>query len=455
MKIDKTFMVNMRTIVIPVALQNLINVAVTGADVMMLGRVSEKILSGASLANQIQFIMTLIFFGITSGATVLTAQYYGKGDMDAVRKIYALCMRMAVVVAIAFTVFALFFPQWGMRIYTSDPEVISYGVQYLRIVGFSYLFSAVSMVYLYILRSLEQVIVSAVIYLISLIINVTINAILIFGMFGAPRLLIQGAAIGTLVARIMEVVLCLIHSRQRGKLPINIATLKEKNTVLKKDYLHVAMPVLLNELLWGLGISMTAAIIGHIGAEAVAANSIIQVLRQLAMVMGMGFASGAAITLGKFLGRQQMDHAEQYAAMYLKASIIAGFVGATIVFLAIPIIKPFLTLSPMALNYLDYMGKIMFFYILAQSLNCTLIVGVFRAGGMTRLGLYLEIGALWGVSVLTGWLFAFVFAAPFKIVYTVILTDEFLKAPIAYMIYKKKNWLNHLTRENIEENAKI
>lgn len=174
-------------LVIPMALQNLINVGVTAADVLMLGRVSEKVLSGASLAGQIQFVMTLILFGTTSGATVLTAQYWGKKDTQTIEKILGMGMTIGVSCAALFTIVAEIIPEVLLHIYTSDPAVVAEGVKYLRIVALSYVLMAATQVYLYIMRSIEQVVIATVVYSASLICNVLVNALLIFGLFGLRR----------------------------------------------------------------------------------------------------------------------------------------------------------------------------------------------------------------------------------------------------------------------------
>ncbi|MDO5713282.1 MAG: MATE family efflux transporter [Tissierellia bacterium] len=446
---NKSFFKMIQGVVIPLALQNLINVAVMGADVLMLGKVSEKTLSAASLANQIQFVMTLIFFGIASGSNVLTAQYYGKGDMDTVKKIFGMALRLSLKIGLVITILVWFFPDEAMKIFTSDPEVIALGIKYLRIICISYIFSAISMSYLISLRSVGQVAFSTMVYFISLIVNIILNSILIFGLFGAPRLLIQGAAIGTLIARFVEVLLCYWYSKSFGKLKLSLKSFKVKNKILQKDFYKYSIPVIMNELLWGSGIAMTAAIIGHIGSEAAAANSVIQLLRQLAMVLCFGLASGTAVILGKFLGQKEMDVAKEYGKKFLQASFLTGSIGALVMILLLPILLPFLSISPLAKEYLHYMIKVTVFYALAQSLNATLVVGIFRAGGLTKLGLYFEIGALWGVSVLCGWLAAFVFQLDFKIVYLIILADEWIKLLPVFYFYKKGIWLNHLTRENM------
>ena len=198
----KGFYRSVFALVFPMAIQNLINVGVTATDVFMLGRVGEKVLSGSSLAGQIQFIMMLVFFGITAGATVLTAQYWGKRDTATIEKILGMGLSGGIVIAAAFTVLALLIPERLVGIFTSDAEVIFEGAKYLRIVGLSYVFMAVTQVYLNIMRSIERVVVATVVYFVSLLVNIVINAVLIFGLFGAPKLEIAGAAIGTLCAQI-------------------------------------------------------------------------------------------------------------------------------------------------------------------------------------------------------------------------------------------------------------
>ena len=294
-----SFYRNVFALVIPMAIQNLINVGVTAADVIMLGRVGEKVLSGASLAGQIQFIMTLIFMGITSGATVLTAQYWGKKDTRTIEKVLGMGLAAGLITAVAFAAAALFIPEALMRIYSSDPAVIAEGIRYLRIVGFSYLFMAVTQVYLNIMRSIERVLIATFVYSISLIVNIAVNALLIFGLLGFPALGIRGAAIGTLCARIVEMVIVLCYAYfQNRVVRIRIGDMVHVDKVLLKDYMVYAMPVVLNELMWGLGSSANTAVIGHLGSAAVAANSVAQVARQLATVVVFGISHATAVYLG-------------------------------------------------------------------------------------------------------------------------------------------------------------
>ena len=321
----KGFYRSVFALVLPLALQNLINVGVTAADVIMLGKVGEKVLSGASLAGQVQFIMTLIFMGITSGATVLTAQYWGKQDTETIEKVLGMGLVAGIGTALVFAVAAIGAPEMLMRIYTSDVQVISEGSKYLRIVGLSYLFMAVTQVYLNIMRSIERVAVATLIYLISLLVNMGINALLIFGLYGAPKMGIVGAAIGTLCARITETVLVLCYAFFRNKtVRIRFRYFIRIDRVLLKDYMVYAMPVVLNELMWGLGSSANTAVIGHLGSAAVAANSVAQVARQLATVVVFGISHATAIYLGKTIGEKKQAHAKAYAKRFAGLSLILG-----------------------------------------------------------------------------------------------------------------------------------
>lgn len=447
----KGFYRSVFALVFPLALQNLINVGVTAADVIMLGRVGEKVLSGASLAGQIQFIMTLIFMGITSGATVLTAQYWGKQDTRTIEKVLGMGLAAGLGTALVFALAALGIPETLMRIYTSDAEVIGEGAKYLRIVGLSYLFMAVTQVYLNIMRSIERVAVATLIYLISLLVNIGINGLLIFGLYGAPKMGIAGAAIGTLCARITETALVLGYAFFRNKVVrIRLRYLVHIDRVLLKDYMVYAMPVVLNELMWGLGSSANTAVIGHLGSAAVAANSVAQVARQLATVVVFGISNATAIYLGKTIGEKKTEHARAYAKRFAWLSLILGVAGGALILIAAPIANANLALTEQAKSYLTFMFFVMSYFTVAQSWNSTMVVGVFRSGGDTRFGLIMDVATMWGCSILLGAVAAFVFHASVPVVYMILMSDELIKVPITIKRYLSYKWLRDVTREKEE-----
>ena len=443
----KEFYKKVFALVIPMALQNLINTGITTADVVMLGKVGEDVLSGSSLAGQIQFILNLIFFGITSGATVLTAQYWGKKDKRTIEKVLGIALRLSLITGILFTAVTLCFPEQLMGIFTSEQPVIEEGVKYLRIVAWTYLLMSITMIYLNIMRSVERVIVSTVVYLVSMIINIVFNAIFIFGLFDMPAMGIKGAALATLIARVAELVIVLVYAKFMNKdVKLRVGDIFAKNPLLFKDFLHYSAPVIMNELIWGAGYSANAAIIGHLNSSAVAANSVAQVTRNLATVIGFGVANATSIMLGKVIGEGKTELAEKYSKRFIKLSIIFGMAGGIVILIARPFVVSFLSVSERSANYMGFMLICMSVYVFAQTINTTLIVGVFRAGGDTKVGLYIDAGTMWGGSILCGAIAAFIFKAPVEVVYMIILADEFIKIPLSFIRYKQKKWLKNVTR---------
>ena len=435
-------------LVVPMALQNLINVGVTAADVIMLGAVGEDALSGASLAGQVQYIMTLFLFGLTSGATVLTAQYWGKGDKDAIEKILGIAVKTAVFVTAFFTAAALVAPGLLLRIFTSDPVVIAEGIKYLRIVAFTYVMIGITQAYLYIMRSVERVIVATVVYLLSLICNIIMNSIFIFGLFGLPAMGVSGAALGTLCARILEVVLVAGYARFFNKdIKLRLRYVIHTDKVLFGDFMKYALPVVINEVMWGLGTAANTAILGHMGSPVVAANSVAQVARQLATVVSFGLSSAAAIYLGKTIGEKKMEHARAYAKRFIGLSLIMGVLGGAVILIASPVASAFLSLSAEAKDYLRIMFFVMSYFVIGQALNTTMVVGIFRSGGDTRFGLILDVSTMWCCSILLGFLAAFVFKLSVPIVYMILMSDEIIKIPITSWRYRSCKWLRDVTRD--------
>lgn len=447
MKDKRIFYKNVFSLVIPLALQNLINVGVTTADVVMLGMVGETSLSASSLAGQIQFIMALLLFGLTSGAAVLTSQYWGKKDIDAIEKVMGITLRIGIIVALLFTFAAILIPEKLMRIYTADSILIIEGTKYLRIISIAYTLNAFTMIYLNIMRSVEKVIISTVVYSISLLLNIILNSIFIFGLFGFKAMGIEGAALATVIARAVEV--CLVIGYEiKGKHEVHIrfSHMIKMDKTLFRDFLILSFPVLLNELMWGAGASANTAVMGHMGSAAVAANSVAQVTRQLATVISFGVASSAAIMLGKTIGEEKYEEAKIYSRRFVKLSILFGALGGTLIVCIRPFIINSLSLTVDAKRYLGFMLFVMAYFTLCQAFNATMVVGIFRSGGDTRFGLILDVVSMWGGSILLGALAAFVFKFSVPIVYVLLMSDEILKLPFTTLRFKSYKWLKNITR---------
>lgn len=442
------FYKNVFALVLPMALQNLINVGVTSADVIMLGKVGEIALSSSSLAGQIYFILSLILFGLTSGAAVITSQYWGKKDIDTIEKVLGIALQFGVVLGLVFCAVSQMMPETLMKIFTSEPEVIESGAAYLKIVSWSFPLASGTLVFLNIMRSVEKVIISTVVYLVSLIFNVIFNAVFIFGLGPAPEMGVEGAAVATLLARVVEVMIVLIYCKfWRQTIHVRFKYLMHRDKILMRDFKVYALPVVLNELAWGVGMSAVAAVIGHMGSAAVAANSVTQVTRQLSQVVIFGIANATAIILGRTIGENKEELARIYGDRLVKLSAILGLFASGVVFCVGPIAKRFLTLSPQAGEYLSQMMLIMTFYVICQAIDVTYIVGVFRAGGDTRVGLILDAVSLWGICIPLGFIAAFILELPVWAVYLCLTCDEMLKLPFSHYRYKSGKWLKNITRD--------
>ncbi|MDD6797557.1 MAG: MATE family efflux transporter [Clostridia bacterium] len=442
----KSFYRAVLTLVVPLALQNLINVGVSAADVFMLGMVGEKALAACSLAGQVQYIMTLIFFGMSSGASVLIAQYWGKGDLKAIQRVLGISVKIGLVVSIAFTAVTYLFPEQLMHLLTNDDEVIAEGVRYMRIVCWSYVISSMTMIYLNTMRSVERVFIATGTYLASLVVNIVFNAVFIFGLFGIPRMGIMGAAAATLLARVVEIIIVIVYDRKFNPVLRFNFSFFQKDSMLFKDYVKFSVPVICNELLWGSGCAIITAIIGHLGSSMTAANSAAQVARQLAMVLSLGIANATAIMIGKVIGEGRMELAREYGRRFLRLSLLVGVAGSVIILIARPVLMATMALTPEASGYLSGMMFVMTYFVFFQSYNTVLVVGVFRAGGDTKFGLLIDVGFMWGFSIVAGAVAAFVFHAPPMLVYMILLSDEVLKVPFSSIRYRQYRWLKNVTR---------
>ena len=304
---------------------------------------------------------------------------------------------------------------------------------------------------LYIMRSIERVIIATVVYSASLVANIVLNALLIFGLLGFPRLGIQGAAVATLTSRILEFCIVVWYAKVKNKVVrFRLRDMWKIDKVLLHDFMIYATPVILNELMWGLGSSANTAVIGHLGSAAVAANSVAQVARQLATVVVFGVSNATAIYLGKTIGEKKFELAKAYGRRFTVLSIITGAIGGGMILAAAPIANRFMTLSQEAQGYLTFMFFVMSYFTLCQALNTTLVVGVFRSGGDTRFGLILDVSTMWGCSILIGAAAAFLFHASVPVVYMILMSDEVIKVPITVKRFLSYKWIQDVTREKDE-----
>ncbi len=438
-------------IALPIAAQNMINTLVNSADVVMLGYVSQTALSASSLANQVQFILGCMYYGIMAAAGILVAQYWGKHDVETIERVLGLALRFSIGASIIFFLPSFFCPRLMMRIFTNEEPIIVEGARYLKLISITYLLQGFSQMYLAVIRSRERVILPMVTNSITLSINILINAIFIFGLFGAPKLGLIGVAVGTLIARVLEVGICLLDSAHSKDVKFRVRRIFEKGGILVQDLLHLGTPAMINDLAWGTAFSMYSVILGHLGSDAVAANSVAQIARNLGTVLCFGFANGTAIIIGKAISEKGIEVARLYSKRMVRITSIAGIVGGLLILAVRPLLLLFAgNLTDTAASYLNGMLLINTYYVWGQGVNTCWICGCFRAGGDTRWGMVCDILDMWCFSVPLGLLTAFVLKLPVLWVYFFLCLDEFVKIPFVIRHFNSFAWIRNITRSSEE-----
>ncbi len=436
-------------LMIPIVIQNLLSAAVSSADVVMLNYVGQSSISAVSLAANYASILFMVYYGLGTGASMLSAQYWGKKDMQAIQAIEGIALRFSIVISLCFSAFALFVPHLMMKLFTNDTELIEIGAGYLRVMAVTYLCWGVIEVYLSVLRSINRVTTAMLLNILAFTLNIFLNAVFIFGLFGAPKLGAVGVAIATAASRVVELIGCILVSLFNKDIKLNPTYIFIRNKLLLKDFIHLSLPALGNDISWGVAFSMYSVILGHMGNDAVAANSLVVVVRNFGTVLCFGTASAGGILLGNVMGEGKMESAKVYASKLIRLTVVTGAVGGVLILIATPFVLHFAALSETASGYLKYMLLINTVYVMGAAVNTTLIAGVFRAGGDSRFGFICDTIDMWCYAVPLGFFAAFVLKLPVMAVYVLLCTDEFVKWPWVIRHYLSGKWLKNITRENL------
>jgi len=438
-------------ITLPIALQNLLDAAVNSADVIMLSFVSQSALAASSLAGQIAFILGNLTYGLSSGAAVLSAQYFGKGDRRSVERVMGIALRVGLLVSLIFGLAAMMVPEMLMRIFTADALLIADGVSYLRAVSPSYVLGAFASIYLAVMRSAGRVRMSAAIHCSAVAMNVVLNACFIFGVGPFPALGITGVALATSITRLIEVAICLIDTSRCRIIRLRLKDLAACGGELMRDFIKFSVPAAANDIIWGLAFSVYSIILGHLSSDIVAANSVATVVRNLSASFCFGAASSAAIMLGNTLGENRLTEARVYASRFMKIAFWSALAGGALILVCRPLILDFMHLYVTVTDVVKYELNLMLYinayYIMGMSLNTMMVCGVFRSGGDVKFGLVGDTIAMWVYAVPMGLLCAFVLKLPEMWVYFILCLDEFVKMPAFLMHYRSKKWLRNITRE--------
>ncbi len=445
---DKEFYKLLLTIALPVTAQNLVVFFTQMVDTIMLGKLGDVAISASTLANQPFFIFNLLTFGLSGGAAVLTAQYWGKKEIYPIKVILTSVIKVAMVVGFILTIVILMIPEQIMTIYTKDPTVIAAGVDYLRIIAYCYLFFGFTNTFYCTIRSVQIIKIAVISNIVALVTNVVLNYALIFGHFGFPALGVKGAAIATLIARLVEFVIAVIYMLFFDKrLQIKIKDFFHFDKVLIKDLLKISTPVVLNEVMWSLGVSMQAALLGNLGKEAVAANSIISVVQQLSTVVVFGVASAAAVTIGKAIGEGDMQKARDRGHTFKLISIVFGVAVFAVIFFARNIAIDYYNVTQATKDLAHQMilvAAVIGFFVSISGIG---IVGILRGGGDTKFSLMAEMVTLWGIAIPLAYFVAFVLHWPVPLVFLVMKLDEPAKNVLCFIRMRGTRWLNNVTRD--------
>lgn len=449
--LDKNFNKQMYRLLIPLVIQNLLSAAVSSSDVVMLNYVGQSSISAVSLAANYANVISMVYYGLGTGAALLCAQYYGKRDFRAIQTVQGIALRYSMTLTLIVSAAAFTAPQLMMRLFTKDAELIAIGADYLRVMGITYLCWGIIEIYLAVLRSIGRVTVCMVLNVMTFLLNIALNAVFIFGFFGAPKLGATGVAIATAASRVAELIGCFLVSAFSGEVKLNLGSMFHGNKLLTGDFIRLALPALGNDVSWGLAFSMYSVILGHMGNDAVAANSMVVVVRNLSTTFCFAVASAGGILLGNVMGEGKLDKAKQYASQVMKMTVVSGLVGAVVLIACIPLVLRFASasLSVTAMGYLKVMLWINTYYIMGAAVNTSLIAGVFRAGGDTRFGLICDSIDMWCYAVPLGFFAAFVLKLPVLWVYFLLCTDEFVKWPWVISHYCSGKWARNITRQRL------
>ena len=443
---DKRFNRKLVQLTLPITLQSLMLALVAAADALMLGKVNQDAMAAVSLATQIQFVQNMLLWAIVGGIGILGAQYWGKRDKRVLGEIFGLSVRESFLVSAVFFAGCYFFPEKLMLLFARDPILINTGAEYLKVASWSYLLTGVSQCYLAIMRVSEHASRSAWISSGAVMLNVILNAVFIFGLFGAPAMGVRGAALATLIARAAELLWCIITTFEKTFIPLKVRTLFTFNRILELDFWRYSLPILASCLLWGIGFTAYTAIMGHMGRDAAAANSIAAVVRDLMCCLCNGVAGSCGILIGNELGAGKLRRGRLYGDRAIILAFLIGLFSTAIILVSIPFISSFMKLTDQAHEYMIGMFVILSVYMIGRCVCTVVINGIFSSGGDTLFDMYSLIVCMWCIALPCAFSGAFYFHLPVLVIYGCTCLDEVGKIPWVVHHYRKYKWVKNITR---------
>lgn len=444
---DREYLRELIRFALPIAIQNLIMSSLNMVGVIMIGQLGETPVAAVGLANQIFFLLQLVLFGTNSGAAIFTAQFWGKGDIQSLRKVSSLALLIGLSVALVFLGGALLAPDFLLGIYSTDPAVISVGSQYLQIFGWSFLFVAISFSFSIVLRSIGEVRIPMLVSTGALGFNAILSYILIFGKLGLPQMGVSGAAFAGLLARILECAL-LIGIVYLRRMPVALR-LSDFNSLNFSSIIRIfrpILPVILNETFWSLGSTAYFIVYARIGTESVAAMNIVATIENMALVIIFGVAHATAIMVGNRIGAANEQQAYEYATRSFFTAIVLGVFIGSLLLLSTPIILSLYKVGPTVIDYARRALTILALLLWVRASNILIVVGILRSGGDTRFSLFLDGVIIWLLGVPLAFFTAFVLRWPVYWVYLAVLSEEIFKCTIGIWRVFSKKWIHNMSQ---------
>jgi putative MATE family efflux protein len=442
---DRQFIRSMLAIALPIAFQQLITASLNMIDVLMVGQLGETAVAALGLANQIFFLLILFLFGVTSGMSIFTAQYWGKRDVENIRRVLGICLVFAILVAALFSLAATLVPQTLMSFYTEDPAVIELGSEYLRIVGLSYIMMAITISYISVLRSITMIKVTVIVSVVALGLKTLLAYLLIFGIGIFPELGVRGAAIGTATGWTFECILLLILVYAlKTPLAGNPLSFFRFNRPFVMNVLKTSMPAAFNEVLWSFGVTTYNAVYARIGTDAIAAVNINATIEELGFVLFMGLGNACAVMVGNAIGSGGRDVAFEYGRRFAILGVACALLAGAVTFSLREIVISLYNISPMTADDLRGLILVYALSIWLRVFNFMLFIGALRAGGDTRYAMFTELFSVWCIGVPSALIGGFVLHLPVYGVYAMVLLEEAVKSVIVVRRYLSRNWIHDL-----------
>lgn len=445
---DRIFLDKAVRIAFPVAVQGMLNTIVNLVDTMMIGTLGETPIAAVGLANKVFFVFSLLVFGVVSGSGVLAAQYWGNQDVKSIRKVLGIAISISLAGSLLFILPCQLRPEMVMRIFTTSEGAVSLGASYLMVATLAYPFIAMTNTYVAMLRAVGQVKAPVVISCMTILINIVLNYILIFGKLGAPALGVTGAAIATLIARMIESLSILgVTYYTRSPIACHVKEMFGYSRAFVRQFYQTASPVIANEFIWGLGTTMYSLAYGRMGDNAVAAITIATTIQDIVIVLFQGLSAATAVILGNEMGAGKLKRAELYAKNFLLLQFYVGLFAMAFCFLTRWQVIGMYRITPEVAEDVSRCLIAFVLYLPVRAFNFVNVVGVLRSGGDTKACLFIDTSGVWFIGIPMAFIGGLFLKQPIYIVYSMVMIEEVYKAILGYMRYRQKKWLRNLAVE--------